>query len=121
MYELSIRTQFAAAHSIRIQGEQEPVHGHHWEVTAVISGPDLDDDDLLCDFHMIEARLNDIVRPFHNRHLNEVEPFDALNPTAERVARYIGESLASGLASGLRLDSLTVTEAFGCAATWRPD
>ncbi|HBS28686.1 MAG TPA: 6-carboxytetrahydropterin synthase QueD, partial [Phycisphaerales bacterium] len=72
----------------------EPLHGHDWRVTVTVAGETLDDDGLLCDFHTIEEALEDIVRPFHNRNLNEVAPFDRLNPSAELVAKHIAERLS---------------------------
>jgi len=124
MYELSIQTEFAAAHAIRIRGAVEPVHGHNWRVTAVVSGAALDADGLLVDFHALEASLHAIVKPFHNNNLNTTPPFDRLNSTAEHVARYIAQQLAThpplSTTPHLRVHSVTVTEAPGCAATFRP-
>lgn len=125
MYELTINTVFCAAHAIMIRGEREPVHGHNWRVSAVVSGPTLDGDELLVDFHALERALAEIVRPFHNNDLNRTPPFDRANPTAEMVARHIAESLMTRLdagakSRGVRVASVGVTEAEGCVATYRP-
>ncbi len=117
-------------------GVREPVHGHDWHVTAMIEGPTLDPDGLLVDFHWLQAELSAIIGPFHNHNLNEVEPFrSGLNPTAEHVARFIGESLSDrlatwsqnlpksqspGLPRSLRVARVRVTEAVGCAAAYVP-
>ena len=121
MYEITIEQTFAAAHSIRIRGEQEPVHGHNWHVTVVVASDTLDEDGLVCDFHDLEKQLDNIISPFHNRALNDVPPFDTVNPTAELVARHIGDEIVAWAPSPVRLVSVTVTEAPNCAATWRPD
>jgi len=120
MFELTVETTFSAAHAIAIRGEREPLHGHDWHVTATLAGETLDDDGLLCDFHEVERALREITDPLRNENLNETAPFDELNPTAEHVARHIGEQLAEALPDGVRLASVRVTEAPGCAATWRP-
>ncbi len=120
MYELSIETTFSAAHAIVIRGVREPVHGHDWHVTAVLAGEHLDEDGLLCDFHEAHEKLDSIVEPFRNRSLNEVAPFTTKNPTAELVARHIAGELADELPSGVRIASVRVTEAVGCAATFVP-
>ena len=44
----------------------------------------------------LEAALDEIIRPFRNRNLNDLPPFDVINPTAERVAEYIGEAGLAG-------------------------
>jgi 6-pyruvoyltetrahydropterin/6-carboxytetrahydropterin synthase len=120
VYELSVERTFAAAHAIVINGRREPIHGHNWTVRAVVRGDDLDDNDLLVDFHRIERDLDAILAPFHNGFLNEIAPFDRINPTAERVAQFIAESLAQRVPKSAALSRLEVTEAPGCTAAWIP-
>jgi 6-pyruvoyltetrahydropterin/6-carboxytetrahydropterin synthase len=119
MFELTIEGEFCAAHAIVIRGEREPVHGHNWHVTITVAGERLDEDGLLCDFHPIEASLREVIGRFNNRNLNETAPFDRINPTAERIAQHIGETVAKTLPAGVRMVSCRVTEAPGCAAVWR--
>ena len=124
MYELEVTTEFCAAHAILIDEHREAVHGHNWRVTLTIAGPDLDKDGLLCDFHDVQAVLHDTIDPFQNANLNEIPPFDTTNPTAEHIARHIADqaqaALADQLPAGARVAACRVTEAPGCAATYRP-
>jgi 6-pyruvoyltetrahydropterin/6-carboxytetrahydropterin synthase len=125
MYRLTVETEFAAAHAIVMRGECEPLHGHNWRVTVTVAGRSLDEDGLLCDFHAVETSLRAAVERFHNRNLNETAPFDRVNPTAEHVARHLAEAVAGGIpaqdaARGVRVESVRVTEAPGCAATFFP-
>lgn len=115
---LTLETVFSAAHAILLQGEREPLHGHDWRVTVRIGGERLDPEGLLVDFHKVQHDLREIVEPWHNRSLNEVEPFDRINATAELVAQTIGERLAKTLPEDVRLVSVRVTEAVGCAAEY---
>jgi len=120
-YDLTIRSVFSAAHSISIRGEQEPVHGHDWSVVVEVSGERLDGDGLVCDFHELESTLERIVAPFRNRNLNEIAPFNDVNPTAEHVARHIGDEMAHALPEGVSLTAVRIGEAPGCVATYRPE
>jgi 6-pyruvoyltetrahydropterin/6-carboxytetrahydropterin synthase len=120
MYELEIRRRFSAAHAISMRGVREPVHGHDWEVTVTVGGDRLDGDGLLCDFHDLEGRIDAIVRPMDSRHLNETPPFDRINPTAEHVAKFIADTLGPQVPEGVRVLSVRVTEAPGCAARFMP-
>lgn len=124
MFEINVQAEFSAAHAIRIGGELEPVHGHNWHITASIAGDELDSDGLLVDFHLVERQLREIASFYHNGNLNDLEPFGTLNPSAENVARHIGEELWRRLAGrmprGARLTSLRITEAPGCAAIYYP-
>lgn len=119
-YSVEIEREFAAAHAIVLGGVRERVHGHNWRVVASIGGGRLDDEELLCDFHLVEGLLGAIVAPFANGDLNATPPFDRVNPTAEAVARHIGRELARGLAApapALRVEWVRVTEAPRCTAT----
>ena len=124
MHELTVQSEFAAAHAIVIGGAHEPVHGHNWRVRATVAGDRLDAEGLLCDFHLIENSLREVLAPLHNRHLNEIAPFDRVNPTAERVAMHIAERLcqltAGRLPAGVRVARVAVTEAPGCEAAYLP-
>ena len=113
-----IRDSFPAAHRIRIDelGTHEPVHVHHWRVAAVFESA-ADNPDAAAQ----EARgvIADWVRRYRGRSLNDVEPFDRLSPTAEEVACQLATSLRRDL-PGLRLFELTIGEAAGFSATYRP-
>jgi len=124
MFELNVSTEFCAAHALVIGGVREALHGHNFRVVAAITGPELDADGLLCDFHTVQDLLGAILEPFQNRNLNEVAPFDRLNPSAEEIARHIAhrlhESLDGALSPyGAKVSWVSVTEAPGCLAIYR--
>lgn len=125
MFEIAVEKTFSAAHAIRIRGSLETLHGHDWRVRATVAADDLDDDGLVCDFDDLAEILDRIIAPFRNRTLNDVAPFDERNPTAEEVARWIGDSLATSVPPDarrrVRLTSVTVSEAPGCIATYRTE
>lgn len=123
-----VQSEFCAAHALTlggVGGTREPVHGHNWRVEAVVEGPDLDQDGLLCDFHAVEAALATVIAPLDNADLNTAPPLEGLNPTAEIVARVICEGLAAALkgqlAPGARVARVSVTEAPGCRAEYQPE
>jgi 6-pyruvoyltetrahydropterin/6-carboxytetrahydropterin synthase len=122
MFELTVDAEFCAAHALVIAGTREAMHGHNWRVTATVAGGQLDGDGLLCDFHTVEETLNEIVDALNIRNLHDVPPFNTVNPTAENVAKHIGDELhrrlGEALAPHARIKSVRVTEAPGCAATY---
>lgn len=122
-YEITVRRTFSAAHAIRLpDGSLEPNHGHNWPVEVTVGRDELDDIETVMDFHDLEAWLDELLEKADNADLNTIEPFvhTKVNPTAERVAWWIGEHIAEKLDPPLRLVSVTVGEAPGCTATWRP-
>tara|TARA_Y100001933_G_C18613627_1_gene403253 strand:- start:26 stop:409 length:384 start_codon:yes stop_codon:yes gene_type:complete len=124
MYEITVDREFCAAHALEIQGTRETLHGHNFRVTVTIAGDKLDSDGLLCDFHTVNAVLKDICRPFVNANLNDTPPFNRVNPTAELIAKHIGDQMISRLEASLapaaRVAAVRVTETTGCAAVYRP-
>ena len=121
MYELRVHRQFSAAHAIRMAGQMETLHGHDWRVQVQVVGDSLDADGLLCDFHALETAIDRVLARFHSRTLNDVPPFDRTNPTAELVARHVADEVAGTLPAGVRLGSVSIGEAPGCEAIYRPD
>jgi 6-pyruvoyltetrahydropterin/6-carboxytetrahydropterin synthase len=118
MYEITIRREFCAAHGIRLSdGSIEPLHGHNWTVAVTIGTQELDEIDVVMDFHVLETHLDELLATANNRNLNEVL---TVNPTAERVALWVGDHVNKALPSHARLISVQIGEAPGCTATWRP-
>ncbi|MCR5834714.1 MAG: 6-carboxytetrahydropterin synthase QueD [Selenomonadaceae bacterium] len=104
MYELTVRSAFEAAHFINgYEGKCARLHGHNWEVVAVVRGKTLDKLDMLIDFKIIRAELNKVLSEFDHQFLNNLETFAKDNPTAENLARKI-------------FDNLSAAEIFGGAA-----
>jgi 6-pyruvoyltetrahydropterin/6-carboxytetrahydropterin synthase len=120
-YELSITSDFSAAHNLRgYRGKCERLHGHNWRVDVRLAGDRLDDAGMLIDFTEARRLLAEVLDPFDHAYLNEVAPFDKINPSSENLARVIAEGLAARLPAGVALASVTVWESDRCSATYRP-
>lgn len=123
MYEVTVTKVICAAHAIRLpDGSLEPLHGHNWEICVTVATPTLNAIEVVIDFHELEQLVETIIFPANNRNLNDLEPFvqGECNPTAERVAWWIGSQVAPKLPDGVTLTSVSVSEAPGCRATYRP-
>jgi 6-pyruvoyltetrahydropterin/6-carboxytetrahydropterin synthase len=115
-YELTVERIFRAAHAIVIQDEREASHEHDWRVRLTVAGPRLDGDGLLVDFHLLTRWLDEVLAPFRDGDLNRTPPFDAVNPTAEHVARHIAREMAARVPAPVRIERVAVMEAPGCEA-----
>ncbi len=87
MYQVSVEEDFDAAHFLRDYGGKcEKLHGHRFKVTATVSANRLNEIGLAFDFTELKGHLRQILTDFDHTCLNEVSPFDKLNPSSENIA-----------------------------------
>ena len=99
MFEISVQTDFSAAHNLRqYRGKCEQLHGHNWQVEAVFGGSTLDRAGMVVDFKIARRRLHDVLKQFDHRYLNKTAYFSAVNPTSEHLARFIFRELSKKIA-----------------------
>jgi len=120
-FEISTTRFFAAAHALRFpDGSIEPVHGHNWRVKVTVAADALDALGCVMDFHELERIVDVVVTRWHNRHLNELKPFDLeLNPSTENVAFEVARSM-SPPPKGVQVVSVEVWETDTNSAVYRP-
>src|SRR4030042_2243910 len=100
MYEISVETHFDAAHYRRdYHGKCENMHGHRYTIVAKLSVEKLNDIGLAYDFTDLKAHLNKILERYDHTCLNDVKPFDKINPSAENIAATIYKELKKSLDS----------------------
>ena len=96
-----------ARHAIYINGRLGDVHPHTWEiilhVTKLKSG--------FIKFGEVEKQIEEFVDSYQSKTLNDVEPFDKINPTLENCARYFKDRIQVILnANGWVLLMLEISE-----------
>jgi 6-pyruvoyltetrahydropterin/6-carboxytetrahydropterin synthase len=97
-YTLKIATDFAAAHALRnYAGECNRLHGHNWKVEVEVRTSILDIAGMGIDFKIIKNAAKSLANDLDHRNLNELEPFDKINPTAENIAAYFFRGLTNTL------------------------
>lgn len=111
-YTLRVATDFAAAHQLRgYPGDCSRLHGHNWRVEAEISARELDDVGMGLDFREIRRALRTVAERLDHRLLNDVEPFDEINPTAENIAAHFYQALAAALdTASVSVSAVTIWE-----------
>lgn len=104
-FTLKVLTEFASAHTLReYPGACSRMHGHNWKVETEVIANALDEVGMGVDFKQIKAAANEIGDRLDHRYLNELEPFDRINPTAENIAAYMYREISAKLNS----DTVTV-------------
>jgi 6-pyruvoyltetrahydropterin/6-carboxytetrahydropterin synthase len=121
MFEVSVEETFSAGHSLRqYRGKCENVHGHNYRVQVTVEGEELNSIGLLVDFADVKRLIREIVARLDHQFLNDLAPFDAINPSAENMARYFYDEISRGIASGPRIREVKIWETDITSATYRP-
>ncbi len=112
MYQISVEQHFDAAHSLRgYQGKCEALHGHRFRVVVRVNATEVNDIGLAYDFTELKAKLKAILERFDHTCLNDIMPFDKINPSSENIAQTIYNELKPGLAgTPVTLSSVAVWE-----------
>lgn len=97
-YTIKVISDFASAHSLRdYPGDCKRLHGHNWKVEAEVRAAQLDELGMVIDFKTVRGITRGITDELDHRYLNEIPPFDTINPTAENIAAYIYQRLNQAL------------------------
>ncbi len=103
-YTLKICTDFAAAHTLRdYPGDCSRMHGHNWKLEVEMIARELNNVGMGLDFKEIKKATKLVAKELDHRYLNEIKPFDKINPTAENIAAYFYQQLSD------RLNTNTIT------------
>jgi 6-pyruvoyltetrahydropterin/6-carboxytetrahydropterin synthase len=94
MYEIVVTQYFDSAHYLRgYKGKCENTHGHRYAIVVRLRASKLNEIGLAYDFSDVKGHLNDILGRLDHVLLNEISPFDKINPSAENIAREIYNEL----------------------------
>lgn len=120
MYELVIRSQFAAAHNLRnYEGKCEALHGHNWRVEVFVRADSLREGGMVVDFRILKEEIQRVLQPLDHNYLNDLPYFQKEEPSSENIARYIFEALEERLNFyRLRPYKVTAWESEGAGASY---
>ncbi len=120
MFEICVEHTFAAGHALRnYRGKCENVHGHNYRVQVAIEGPELDENGLLYDFAELKSRLRGISEYLDHQFMNDLKPFDEINPSAENIAKFFYGEIQKELRKA-SVSYVRVWETDTSCATYRP-
>ena len=126
MFEVHVTTTFPAAHALRnYYGKTEPIHGHNWRAKITIAGPQVDSMGLLIDFVPLQKEIARVIGRLDHQFLNEVTPFDTVNPSAENIAHYLWQEFSVSVPPmqpefSVSVSRIEVWETDTCSAVYLP-
>jgi 6-pyruvoyltetrahydropterin/6-carboxytetrahydropterin synthase len=111
MYTVTIEKSFCASHQLRdYDGPCARLHGHNWKVRVEVTAQMLDKAGMAMDFVDLESVTWGIIGNLDHQHLNDLPPFDKINPTAENVVRFIFENMSTKLPENIALQRVDLWE-----------
>lgn len=100
-YGIRVEGLFESAHFIRNyleDGSDEPLHGHSWKVEVLVTSSSINETTgFAVDFVTVQKELDDICAYLDHTNLNDIPPFDELNPSTENIAKWIYHELSRRL------------------------
>lgn len=111
-YTLKVVTDFASAHTLReYPGKCSRMHGHNWKLEVEVAASALDEIGMGIDFGRIKEVARAMAERLDHQYLNDLAPFDRINPTAENIAGYFFKGLSEQLNDArIRVHAVTLWE-----------
>jgi 6-pyruvoyltetrahydropterin/6-carboxytetrahydropterin synthase len=100
-FSVRVEARFEAAHFLReYRGISEPLHGHSYKVEAELAarGGGVDADAIAVDFVSAKRKLEALAKKLDYGCINDVAPFDTVNPSAENIAEWFQRELSVAVA-----------------------
>jgi 6-pyruvoyltetrahydropterin/6-carboxytetrahydropterin synthase len=123
MYEVEIIQCFCAAHRLRdYQGKCEHLHGHNYRVHVIAQAPSTGRSGMVIDFGDLKKAAAAVLEKLDHSFLNEIKPFDQVEPSAENIAAFLFEQIDRGLKErSVILHEVSVWESDSCRASYIRD
>ncbi len=120
LYTMKIITDFSAAHLLRgYPGVCSRLHGHNWKVEVIVRAKELDSIGMGLDFSDIKKATKELIKKLDHRNLNELVPFDTINPTAENVSAYLYAELSKTInTTQIKVGAITLWETERACVTY---
>ncbi len=120
MYDVTVKTGFAAAHQLRLyDGKYENLHGHNWTAQVTVEADELDPIGVGIDFVKLKDMVEKVLSQLDYHNVNEIPPFDEQNPSAENIARWLFLELKEQINTGsTRIKRVEICEMEGCGASY---
>ena len=94
MYLISVQAHYDSAHFLRsYHGKCERLHGHRYVVEAALGFENLGEGGMAYDFTDAKRHLRAIAGQLDHQNINDLAPFDTVEPSAENQARWIFDEM----------------------------
>ena len=120
MFDIEIRRTFSAAHQLKgYDGDCRNLHGHNYNVIAVVRTAKLNEIGIALDFKRLKAALDEILDGYDHKNLSELPEYSQVNPTSEVMAMNIYRRLSGLINDGnVKVYSIRIEESTSSGCTY---
>ena len=120
MYELETSRVISCAHRlVGYQGECCNLHGHNYNVIAVVRTDKLNEIGIALDFKRLKAALDGILDGYDHKNLSGLPEYAEINPTSEVMAMKIYRRLSEIINDGdIKVRSIRIEESASSGCTY---
>ena len=94
MFMVSVQAHYDSAHFLRnYKGKCERLHGHRYVVELALATATLDRAGIAFDFVDIKRNLRELADHLDHNNLNDLPPFDTIEPSDENQAKYFHDEM----------------------------
>jgi 6-pyruvoyltetrahydropterin/6-carboxytetrahydropterin synthase len=94
MFMVTVQAHYDSAHFLRnYHGKCERLHGHRYVVELALATDELDVAGIAFDFVEVKQHLRGLADRLDHTNLNELPPFDTVEPSAENQAKYFYDEM----------------------------
>lgn len=118
MFIVTVQAHYDSAHFLRnYKGKCERLHGHRYVVELALATDQLDAAGIAFDFVDIKRHLRDLAERLDHTNLNDLPPFDTLEPSAENQAKYFYDEMKRLLPQAMA-DAILYTRVWETPTQW---
>jgi 6-pyruvoyltetrahydropterin/6-carboxytetrahydropterin synthase len=94
MFVVTVQAHYDSAHFLRnYHGKCERLHGHRYVVECALATDKLNESGIAFDFVDVKKHLRDLANHLDHQNINDLPPFDTIEPSAENQARWFYDEL----------------------------
>ncbi|MDO8953955.1 MAG: 6-carboxytetrahydropterin synthase QueD [Gammaproteobacteria bacterium] len=100
-FTVKVISDFSASHILPgYPGDCARLHGHNWKVELEVKvlASAINEIGIGVDFKDLKKALREVLDRVEHRHINDIPPFDTINPTAENLSIWIYQEIKPLLA-----------------------
>lgn len=118
MFIVTVQAHYDSAHFLRnYKGKCENLHGHRYVVELALATEQLDQAGIAFDFVDVKHHLRELADHLDHTNLNDLPPFDTVEPSAENQARYFYEEMRRRLPSRMA-DAVVYAKVWETPTQW---